>query len=210
MIIHDVEQNTPKWFAIKAGRPSTSCFGSLITGKGEPSDGLDEYAYSLAGEKFSGRPDEDGFAGNRYTRRGLELEPESKSWYEMQYQVEIQEVGFITDDLMSYGASTDGLVGDDGLTEFKNLIKKEFSKLLVYLARNKGKPPTRYIPQVQGELMVTERKWADLVFYHPDFDPIVIRIYPDPEYQAKLKQQIMKVIARRDEFIKLMEKAYGN
>ena len=170
MIVHDVKQGEPEWFMIRAGKPTSSMFSSIITSKGKPSDGLKDYANTLATEKHLGGPIEDGFNGNRFTQRGQDMEDVSRADYEMSYQARVQEVGFITDDLMRWGASTDGFVGDDGLVEFKNLIATRMMKLLVYMARNKGMIPTSYIPQVQGELFVTEREWCDIVFYHPQCD----------------------------------------
>lgn len=204
MIIHEMNQGTPEWFKVKAGVPSSSCFSQIITGTGKPSDSLKKYALKLATEKHLGKSIDDGFSGTKYMDRGTELEPESRADYEMLHQVTIREVGFITDDLGRWGASTDGLVNDDGLTEFKNLISTSMMALLVYLAKNPGKTEPKYIPQIQGELFVTEREWCDIVFYHPDFDPIIHRHYPDLVFQAALKAQLVKVIAERNNILKLV------
>lgn len=203
MIVHDVEQGSPEWHKLRAAKPTSSMFSSLITGTGEPSKSLKEYAITLATEKYLGGPIDDGFQGNRFTERGHELEDESRADYEMTNQVRVQPVGFITDDLMRWGASTDGLVEDDGLVEFKNLIATRFMELLIYVKKH-NKTPTEYVPQVQGELFVTERKWCDIVFYHPQFEPIVFRHEPDPKYQATLEKQLKAVIAERNNILKLI------
>ena len=43
-------------------------------------------------------------------------------------------------------------------------------------------------PQVQGCLFVTGRKWWDFQSYypHPKVDDVLVRTYPDPEYQDNL------------------------
>lgn len=204
MIIHECIQGSPEWHKLRAGKPTSSMFSSIITGQGKPSDSMKEYAHVLATEKYIGGPIDDGFQGNRFTKRGQELEPESRADYEMNHQVTVQEVGFITDDLMRWGASTDGLVGEDGLVEFKNLIATRFTKLMIYW-RKHGKIPTEYMPQVQGELFVTERKWADIVFYNPQFEPIEARILPDPVFQAELAKQLKVVITERNRIFKLIK-----
>jgi len=122
----------------------------------------------------------------------------------MTRQVTIREVGFITDDLMRWGASTDGLVNGDGVTEFKNIIATTMMDLLVYIAKHGNKTPSSYIPQIQGELFVTEREWCDIVFYHPDFDPIIHRHYPDLVFHSALKDQLMQVIAERNNILKIV------
>lgn len=203
MIIHDVEQGTPEWLKLRAMKPTSSMFSSIITSKGLPSEGLKDYAYTLAAEKYVGGPLDDGWQGNKFTDRGHKLEPETRADYEMTNQVTVQPVGFITDDLMRWGTSTDGLVGDDGLIEVKNLIAKRMMKLLAFYRQNK-KPPAEYLAQCQGELFVAERQWCDLIFYHPQFTPVIHRVEADLEFHAKLKAQLIAVIAERDRILKLV------
>ncbi len=206
MIIHDCIQGTPEWKNLRHSKPTSSMFGSIISSTMKPSDSMKDYAHLLATEKRMKGPSQDRFKGNFYTERGKELESVSRADYEMTNQVEVQEVGFITDDLMRWGASTDGLVGDDGVVEFKNLIDTEFTKLIIY-TRQHDKTPPQHIPQVQGELFVTERKWCDIVFYHPDpeFEPIVFRHYPDPVFHKALEVQLKLCIAERNRIFKLIK-----
>jgi hypothetical protein len=207
MILHDCIQGTDEWHKLRAGRPTSSEFSNLVTGGGKPSTSLKDYANKLATEKYLdsiGSKISDDWSGNRFTQRGHDLEPVSRADYEMIYQVEVQEVGFITDDMMRWGSSTDGLVGDDGIVEFKNLIATTFFKALVYFKKT-GKTEPKYMPQCQGELMITERKWVDLVLYNPDYpEPIIERIYSDPAYQKLLKEQLVAVIAERDRLLEIV------
>jgi hypothetical protein len=207
MIIHDVEQGTDEWHALRAGRPTSSEFGSLITGTGKVSTSMKEYANKLAAEKYLasiGSKISDSWNGNQWTDRGHDLEPVSRADYEMIYQTAVVEVGFITDDLMRWGSSTDGLVGEDGVVEFKNLIATTFFKALVYWKQH-GKTEPKYMPQLQGELFISERKWVDLVLYNPDYpDPIIERVYPDEIYQATLKQQLIAVTIERDRLLTIV------
>ena len=206
MIIHECEQGTPEWHELRAGRPTSSEFSKLITGTGKPSTSLKDYANKLATEKHLaqfGKKIESGWNGNQYTERGHELEPVSRSEYEMLYQTPVVEVGFITDDLMRWGTSTDGLIGEDGLAEFKNLIETTFFSALVYWKQH-GKTEPKYKPQCQGELMISERKWCDLVLFNPEYpDPIIERIYPDLEYQATLKTQLAACVLERDRLLSI-------
>jgi hypothetical protein len=206
-LIHDVEQGKPEWDLLRAGRPTSSKFGSLVTGTGKVSDGLKDYALTLATEvylKGMGLKITDGFNGSWGTDRGIEMEPVSRADYEMRYQTPVQQVGFITDDLMRWGTSTDGFVGEDGLVEFKNLIATTFFKALIYWKRH-GKTEPKYMPQLQGELMISERAWVDLYLFNPSYpDPIIERIYPDLEYQAVLKTQLGACIVERDRLLKIV------
>jgi hypothetical protein len=207
MIIHDVEQGTDEWHKLRAWRPTSSEFGKLVTGTGKPSTSLNAYANKLATAKYLdsiGKKIESAWQGNQFTERGHELEPVSRADYEMIHQVAVTEVGFITDDLMRWGTSTDGLVGEDGVVEFKNLIETTFFEALVYWAKN-GRTEPKYMPQCQGALMITERAYCDLVLYNPEFpEPIIQRIEPDLAFQATLKTQLTACIIERDRLLNIV------
>ena len=160
MKIHDVEQNTPEWEVLRAGKPTASCFDSLVTSTGAPSKSMQGYAIELAGEMYAGRP-LDTWNGNKYTDYGHEIEDEARLAYEMRTGNTVEQVGFITDDLELYGCSPDGLVGDDGMAEIKCLPKKHIPSLLYW--KKHGKAPPERIAQTQGQIMIAERKWCDLV-----------------------------------------------
>ena len=128
MIIHNVTQGTDEWFAIRCGIPTTSAFSSMVTSTGNMSKSIDDYAITLAADLFAGKS-LDEFQGNHYTERGIALEPEARNFYEVQKNIDVQEVGFITDDLHTWGCSPDGLVSDGlGMLEIKCQIPKNHIK----------------------------------------------------------------------------------
>ena len=108
---------------------------------------------------------------------------------------------------MRYGASTDGLIGDDGVVEFKNLIATRMSELIVYMHGNEGRTPPEYVPQLQMELLVTERQYVDIVFYHPQYEPIIRRHHPIPAFQETLKSQIKLCLAERNRIYEILKAA---
>ena len=116
MIIHNLEQGTDEWLALRAGKPTASEFSKLITSTGDTSKSMKAYAEQLGGEMYAGQP-LDTWEGNKYTDRGLEIEDEAVSWYEMMNGIDTEKVGFVTDDDSQYGCSPDRLVGDNGLLE---------------------------------------------------------------------------------------------
>jgi len=203
VIIHDVEQNTPAWEKIRAGKPTASNFSKLITSTGAVSKTLGKYAIKLAGEKFAGKP-LDGWKGNQYTERGHEIEEEGVLAYEMQMEVDTEKVGFCTDDLLQYGCSPDRFVvpSDElskpakGLLEMKCLPEAHIEALLYY--RKNAKIPTSYVAQVQGQLLVTGFDYCDLMFYQPDLPHLIVRCMPDAVIQSALVAQIRAVIAERN------------
>jgi hypothetical protein len=203
MIKHDCEQNTDPWLALRAGKPTASEFSKLITSTGAPSKSMKAYAEQLAGELYAGKP-LDSWEGNKYTERGHEVEDEAVSAYELMKGVDTQSVGFITDDLMQWGCSPDRLVGDDGMLEVKCLPKLHIEAIRYY--KKNGRIPTKFVQQTQGQVLIAERKWCDLFFYHTDLPKVIIRVTPDEKVITGLKEQLRACIAERNiVFNELME-----
>ncbi|KKM77528.1 hypothetical protein LCGC14_1369030, partial [marine sediment metagenome] len=70
----------------------------------------------------------------------------------------------------------------------------------------KDKMPTCYIPQVQGQLWVTERKWWDLLSFNPRMPRVIVRVLRDEEYISKLRAAldvfIPTLAEKREEVLK--------
>jgi hypothetical protein len=203
MIIHDLEQGTDEWHRLRAGMPTASEFSKLVTSKGEYSKSIDQYALTLAGELYAGKP-LDRFDGNQWTERGHELEGQARSDYEFSNSVEVVQTGFVTDDDKTHGCSPDGFVNDDGLIEIKCLKAESHISAIIYHHKYKKCPP-KYVQQTQGQMMVTGRKWCDLMFYHPDLPSLVIRQERDLKLFRALNDAIEVVIEDRNAALKIIE-----
>ena len=85
----------------------------------------------------------------------------------------------------------DGYVNDDGLVEVKCPYNESvhFGYLLDSVALK-----DKYYDQVQFQLMLTGRKWCDLVSYHPHYnepnDIVKVRIEPDPDWVKRCRSRI--------------------
>jgi len=203
MLIHNCEQGTEEWFALRAGIPTASNFSKLVTSTGARSKSLEGYAITLAGEKYAGKP-LDQWNGNQWTERGKELEDAARAKYEMRNDVDAEIVGFITDDDKTHGCSPDSLIGKSGMLEIKSLkAENHISAIMYYKA--KGKPPTTYIPQTQGQIMTAKREWCDLMFYHPDLPELIIRIYADIGFHSSLQEQIHNVTTERNKIMEYLK-----
>lgn len=198
MIIHNIDQNSAEWFEARRGMPTASSFDSLITPTGKASTAITTYAASLAAKALNVHSI---FDGNDHTERGHELEPMAADYYEFVTGRPVEVIGFITDDDETYGCSPDRLV-DDGMVEIKCLSAEHH--IMAIAALNDGKS-IKYMPQVQGEMLIAEKEWNDLVFFHPDLPSKIHRVYADKEYQKLLLDQIWKVIAERDRLLTLLQ-----
>jgi len=197
MIEYNMEQGTPEWFAARCGIPTASEFSKLITSTGEPSKSMMGYAYSKACEKFAGER-VDAFAGNAWTAAGTEDEALAREQYAFTRGGNVSEIGFVTTDNGDCGCSPDSLVDDDGLLELKRLKGSLLIEAHLYFKKHNRLPP-KYVQQTQGQMMICERAWCDVVFYNPLLPPLVIKVEIIPSVIDGLKQQIAACNKLRDE-----------
>ena len=152
---------------------------------GKLSKSRDGYLAELAaewalGEQFS------EFAGTEWTERGHILEGEARAAYGLLRDADVTEVGTCyMDERRLVASSPDGLVGENGCLELK--CPKAGNHLL-WLSR--GVLPREHVLQVQGQIWVTGRKWADFMSYHPGLPPLVLRAEPDEKLQAAMDEHI--------------------
>lgn len=182
---YDIEQNSSEWTEARRGIPTSSRFGQIVTpAKLQLSAQATKLAYRLAMEWMTGQID-DG-PQTMWMERGFLLQPEALEWYALDVGADVTPVGIVfSDDRCLIGTSPDGLVGDDGQVEVK--CPTGAVHLMTVEA---GEVPSEYVPQVQGSLMVTRRRWCDFVSYYPGAPPARIRVEPDPEYQFKLSEAL--------------------
>lgn len=207
MKIHDVEQRSPEWYALRAGMPTASEFSKIVTSKGEPSKSAAGYALTLAAELFAGKT-VDAWEGNSWTERGREMETRALELYEFTRDMDIVPVGFVTDDKGKMGCSPDGFAGEDGMVEVKCLKAENHIKAILYFQKH-TKCPTDYVQQTQGQMMICERKWVDLIFYHPELPMLVIRQEVDRDLQFALMAGIPPLLAERDRVLAALRSQEG-
>jgi putative phage-type endonuclease len=115
-------------------------------------------------------------------RRGTALEPLCRELYEEETgnKVEPSPTVYHPDHLW-LACNPDGLVGDDGMTEFKTY---DYATSAEWEA---GIPPRGYKVQVQHGLWITGREWCDFGAFNVSASKFkVIREYADRDVQALL------------------------
>ena len=110
--------------------------------------------------KFLASKDQGEGYQSKAMKNGHTYEPFARQFYEDKYGVTVEQVGFIR--WGQIGCSPDGLVGDDGGIEIKCSEGKSHGKIL-----EKQKMPAIHIPQVQGCMLVSGRKWWNFCSYTP-------------------------------------------
>jgi len=185
MKIIECEQNTPEWEAARIGLPTASLFDKIITATGKASSQAEAYANRLIAELLIGKPIKE-WEGNGWSDRGHELEHEAAQYYEALCDLECVPVGFCTDDNRTMGCSPDRLVGDEGLLE----IKCPSAHIHMKYVFHPEELEKEYRVQTQGQLLVTARKWADLLSYFPELPPVLVRVTPDMNYLMSMTKEL--------------------
>jgi putative phage-type endonuclease len=191
-------QGSEEWLKLRLGVATASNFNKIITSTGKELATLPKYALELATQCLINEPEPT--YKNEAMQRGNDLEPIARQAYAEQTFSVVEEIAMFKSDCGNYGASPDGLVGDDGLIEIKCPLATTHAK---YLLDNKM--PTDYWQQVQGLLWVSGRKWCDFVSFHNNFKEkqlFIIRVERDEAYIAELAKLAQKTITIRDEILK--------
>lgn len=179
MIIHEMEQGTPEWLEVRKGKMTASNAQAI----GNNGKGLKTYIKKITAQKTLNGKDE---FSNGHTERGHELEEQARSLYELETEQTVKQVGFI-EHSEYIGCSPDGLVGEDGGLEVKCL---DYLAFFEHLLERENAIDSKYIWQIQMNLLITGRKWWDYLAYYPDYKkPLFIyRFEPDKEKIEKLKE----------------------
>lgn len=202
MIVHDVIQGSTEWLNLRSGIPTASEFDKIITPGGKPSKSAEPYRFALLAERMMGHPRIEFMS--RWMDRGSQMEAEAISFYEFQRDVETVKVGFVTNDEGTIGASPDRFVGDNGLLEIK--VPSESTHVSYLL---KKAVDSAYYPQVQGQLWIAEREFVDILSYHPEMPPALIRVERDDDFIADLRAAVLAFTDVLDEqFSYLVERGW--
>lgn len=191
--IHNMEQRSDEWFAIKKGKASASRAQAI----GNGGKGLENYVIEIMAEYYSIAERENYI--NEHMQRGIELEPIAKQVYELEHDCEVREIGFA--EYNEYiGCSPDGLVGKDGMIEIKCPCDRIYLGILINEKIDSG-----YVWQCQMNMLILKRKWCDLIFYNPNFKKsmYIKRLKADKKTHEKLLKGFEKV---EEEIIKIKNK----
>lgn len=190
MKANDAQQDEG-WMLARVGKFTASRAADLMARtKSGPSTSRANLLTLLAVERLTGQPVET--YQNAAMQRGSDMEAEARDAYSFHAGVAVVESGFIIcDELPNTGCSPDGLLGDDGLVEFK--CPASMQKHLAALTS--GDHATEYRWQLQHQMMTTGRAWVDAVSYDPRFPDglqlAIKRVWRDDAAIAELRREII-------------------
>lgn len=167
----DIQQGTPEWDAIRAGKWSASraatIMGSLTT------QGLADYIMDIAWGRVHGPVEHSSFK-SAAMERGNNLEPDTRERYAFLTDRVVEQCGFVEHSSIPHvGWSPDGLSMVAGAwahgIEAKNPLHKAYMEVL-----RTNDIPSEYRWQIKWGMWVGELESMDFLCNHPKADLIVI------------------------------------
>ena len=199
-----MKQRTDEWFAARIGKVTASRVADVIAKtKSGYGAGRANYLADLVVERLTGQKAQ-GFS-NAAMEWGTQTEPQARAAYSAKTGILVEEVGFIDHPTVAMsGASPDGFA-EEGLIEVKC---PNTSTMLEFILD--GKPPQKYVTQMQWQMACTGRPWCDFVSFDPRLPErlqlLVVRVPRDDAYIAMLETEVKKFLAELDDNLNKLEK----
>lgn len=192
-IVCKAAQGTDEWLADRAGKATGSRAKDVLSKiKSGEAAARRNYRMQLVTERLTGKPQEAGFVSDAM-KWGTEQEPFARMAHEAKTGVIVQEAGFLYLPHLSYGCSVDGLIGKDGIVEYKCPNTATHIEWLMV-----GELPSEHKPQILHNILVTGREWCDFVSFDPRL-PENLQLFI-VRYQRDEKE----IVAYADELDKFM------
>lgn len=198
-----IEQRTVDWFQLRLGKATASKFNDIM--KGSRLAGWKNYRAELTAQRLTGK-NEEGFT-SAPMQWGIDNEPLARLHYTLRTRNQVEECGFFEHEELAAGASPDGLIGEDGTLE----IKCPNTATHISTLRT-GKVPFEYVAQVQGQMWITKRKWADFVSFDPrlpdNANLIIVHVERDEDYILRLEDNVRQFLQEVEDEVAFV-KSYG-
>ena len=189
--IIDCDQGTPEWKQLRCKKVTSSRFNDVLAqGQGKTRE---TYLWEKLEECLTDKVVELKFV-NYAMRWGTEHQAQATAVYLLESDALSVHVPGFCQLNEHVGASTDGLVDDDGMLEVKcPSMRVQFKTVMG------GKVPTEHIAQIQGGLWVTGRKWCDFVSFCPllsgKMSYFCVRVFRDEEKIKQIETEVNMFVA---------------
>lgn len=213
MPIVEVDQQTPEWLLMRTGMATASRVKNIITKRADKKgylQGRADYRTEIICELLTGR------AAEHYVTPamewGIEQEPFAREKYAVLFDVEVLPGWFaIHDSIPRFGASPDGLIGENGVLEIKCPTTETHLEWLIAGRSDPQFVPEEYQPQMLAEMACTGREWCDFVSFDPRLPKkmqMFARRFPrDNERIAAMEAEVLTFLEEVIAKIKMLEEA---
>lgn len=217
METHNSLQCTPEWYSARLFHFTSSELYKLLTEPKSKADkeggALSQTAEAYVRDKIAEYITNGSCLDYRdinsiEVKWGKEHESDARHAYEIYTGYEVVDSPFLvwSED---FGGSPDGLVDEDGIIEIKCPYNTSVhvSYLLLQSQEDLKKMKMEYYAQIQGNLIVTGRKWCDFISYdprcvNPSMALKILRIMPDYPFMEKCKKAIERAVTFKKQLIK--------
>lgn len=183
---NDLIQGSDAWLQARCGLLTASEMHKIITPslKVADNDRTRAHVWELLAQRISGYVEPQYVSDDML--RGQVDEVRARDLYREHY-ADTQTSGFVTNDEWGFtiGYSPDDLVGDEGLIECKSR-RQRFQVQTIVENVSTGESVPDYLMQCQTGMLVTKRKWCDLVSYSGGLPLAVIRVNANPAIQEAI------------------------
>ena len=189
MKIHDLEQGSDEWFALRKGRLTASQYDKVFNQKTLKLNNATAIKHmdGMLAELYYKEKDLITFKPSWAMERGTRLEEVARIDFELREGIEVNEVGFVTNEAFGdhIGCSPDGLVdGGKGGIEIKCPLPATHIKY-----HREGVLPKEYRAQVHGCMAVCDADYWWFTSFCPNIKDFTLKIYKD-EYTSSLAQTL--------------------
>jgi hypothetical protein len=189
MKIHDLEQGSDEWFALRKGRLTASQYDKVFNQKTLRLNNATAIKHmdGMLAELYYKEKDLITFKPSWAMERGTRLEEVARIDFELREGIEVNEVGFVTNEAFGdhIGCSPDGLVdGGKGGIEIKCPLPATHIKY-----HREGVLPKEYRAQVHGCMAVCDADYWWFTSFCPNIKDFTLKIYKD-EYTSSLAQTL--------------------
>lgn len=206
----DYDQGSTKWLEARCGLLTASEFDRIITPTLKIADNVKSRAHlwEMAAQRITGYVEPQYISDAML--RGQTDEILARDLYSKHF-APVVECGFVTNGKWGFtlGCSPDGLVGEQGLIEIKSRGQR-FQVQTFCEHFETGGIPEDFILQIQGQLLITERKWCDFISYSGGLPTKPIRVVPDERIQDAILEAAAKFESRINEAVATWRAAVGS
>ena len=183
IIENSFEQGDEKWHSARMLSIGGTGTSKLITSKGVRSKSREDYLYSKASQRLTGKSK--SIFQTYEMAWGHEHEPDARDIFSITKGIEVKTCAMIfADENRDWHISPDGYMEDSGL-EIKCPQLKAYDKYV-----SGGVLPTEHILQVQSSLALTGFSHWWYMVYFPGLVPMILKIERDEDLIKIIKAEI--------------------
>ena len=199
-----IEQGTEAWLQLRLGKVTASRVADIMAKtKTGVSASRGNYLIELALQRVTGNIEP--MYTNDAMAWGTATEPQARVDYEVKTGNFVDQIAFVEHPTIEwFGCSPDGLVGNDGLIEIKCP-----NSATHWATIKDGKPPNKYVIQMQTQMACTNRQWCDFVSFDPRMPErsqlFICRVERDQIMIDEIEVEVMKFLNEVESEVNLMK-----